>query len=304
LPVWQRRHEVYAVWIAAQIVHFLPYKRTEVHHDNGAIVFAFKKTKLATAKMPGAEVVLYGERKQPLDHPIGAGRRRNVQPDFGLWAECGSQTRCLLIVEVKHYAKAAPRKFSEVLIDYARAHPEAEVVLVNYGPTTDMLDQLDEPEDPVAPRCHHIGQLTPLDRNACDRLAGLVQKALKEIESRAGHLLIDISGSMQELLLDDKFRNWLHGKENREIGKVTLADNRRVWDGPLDEAYTQISAHKDWSIERLEPIVRQLLIEKIEIHFVTDTTGMEPLELADDLEVEAQSIDGDFQIGTIRLRHR
>lgn len=303
LPVWQKRHEAYAVWIATQVVQCFPPKRIEVHHDNGAVVFAFKKTKVATAEIPGGKVILYAERKQPLNRPLGAGRRRNVQPDFGLWTEHGVQSRCLLVVEVKHYAQVATRKFTEVLIDYARAHAEAEVVLVNYGPTADMLDQLDERENPVAPRCHHIGQLTPLNRVACDRFAAFVQSVIKETEKQAGHLLVDISSSMKGFLLGEEFRSWLHGDENKNIGAVTLADHRRVWEGPLDDTCTQIAAHNDWSVEHLEPVVRQLLMERSEIRLVTDITGLEPLSLAEDLEVDVQSIGLEFRTGTIRLRH-
>lgn len=42
LPIWKKRHELYAVWIATEIVNALPDHRCEVHHEDGRIAFAFR----------------------------------------------------------------------------------------------------------------------------------------------------------------------------------------------------------------------------------------------------------------------
>ena len=39
LPIWQKRHELYAVWIATEIVNALPDHVCEIQHQEGKIVF-------------------------------------------------------------------------------------------------------------------------------------------------------------------------------------------------------------------------------------------------------------------------
>ncbi len=73
---------------------------------------------------------------------------------------CGPRVRnetCKLVVEVKHYKSAKQRDFNDVLIDYARAHPTAEVLLVNYGRLGDVPDLGDAS---ISSRCRQIGNLT------------------------------------------------------------------------------------------------------------------------------------------------
>jgi hypothetical protein len=50
LPIWKKRHELYAVWIATEIVNALPEHECEIHHQDGKIVFAFRETLVATVK--------------------------------------------------------------------------------------------------------------------------------------------------------------------------------------------------------------------------------------------------------------
>jgi hypothetical protein len=39
LPIWQKRYELYAVWIATEIVNALPDHICEIHHENGKDCF-------------------------------------------------------------------------------------------------------------------------------------------------------------------------------------------------------------------------------------------------------------------------
>lgn len=286
LPVWKRRHEVYAIWIATQIVRALPEKQTEIQHDQGQIRFAFKKTKVASTSQGGGEIILYAERKQPLANPLGHGRKKNAQPDFGLWREDGAEPLCALIVEVKHYAQAASRSFSEALIDYARAHPDAEVVLVNYGPTADMIDVLDDSSEPVGKRCHHVADLTPLNPAAQRRLTAYVANAFDALRRNERTLLIDISGSMAIALRTEHFRQWLDGLGNDCVDRVILVDEECLWEGPLEETLARIASHTSWKGEDFVPIARRLLSEHGELRVVTDGVGYHDLKSAGDLEVE------------------
>ena len=80
-----------------------------------------------------------------------------MQPDFGLWCDGREPERCALVVEAKHYKRRARRNFWDALVDYARAHPRAPMLLVNYGPVGSFEDL---PAD-VAKRCEPIGHLNP-----------------------------------------------------------------------------------------------------------------------------------------------
>src|SRR5262245_37579910 len=93
LPIWQKRHELYAVWIATEIVNALPDHICQIHHEDGKIVFAFRETVVATVKSAWPQVRLISERRVPLAEPVGKGRTGNVQPDYGLWRhEAGAET--------------------------------------------------------------------------------------------------------------------------------------------------------------------------------------------------------------------
>jgi hypothetical protein len=207
LPVWQRRHELYAVWIATEIVRAVPDHEVELHHEDGRIVFAFKETAVATFVTSRPERRLIAERRSPLADPIGTGRKENVQPDYGVWSNSAKGEQCHLVVEVKHYKRTKNRAFREVLLDYARAHPTAAVALVNYGP----VGKLYEGSDPALwKQCTAIENLTPDNDEARDSLAKLVQAAIGEPFRRHRKkdgsppaLLIDISGSMHSLLTTD-----------------------------------------------------------------------------------------------------
>ncbi len=177
LPVWQKRHEIYAVWIFTEMVAAVDRHDLEVHHDHGRLAFEFRETRLATITSARPELELITERRSPLANPLGAGRNANVQPDFGVWTQASAGHRCTLVVEVKHYKRSANRSFSEVLADYAAAHQHAQIVLVNYGPIGDVLDCI-----PVISRarCVAIDRLTPLNRSARKEFAKLVRNVVGE----------------------------------------------------------------------------------------------------------------------------
>lgn len=285
LPVWTRRHEVYSIWIATQIVSALPPEATTIKHENGEIRFAFKKTEVARVDGPTGELILYSERKRPLTKPLGPGRKNNVQPDYGLWRE--RDDVCALVVEVKHYAEAASRSFTEALIDYARAHDKAQAVLVNHGPTRDMLDLLDEPTNPVAKRCHHIADLTPLNPDAQHRLKHFVREAFDKLSIGDRRTVIDVSHSMRSSLRSTSFKGWLEAAKERLAGDVvTLVDDKVRWQGSRTKALAWLASHTGWTGEDLAPLARELLLTAETLDFITDGEGYRGLQQAEDLTVE------------------
>jgi hypothetical protein len=295
LPVWRRRHELYAVWVATQIVGALPDHDIELHHEDGKIVFAFKSTVVATITTALPELRLFAERKSPLADPIGKGRSDNVQPDYSLWSGPDGAERCPLVVEVKHYKQAARGSFSDALVDYARAHPDAEVVLVNYGPATNLRDDV---ESSVAARCRQIGNFTPDDKARCDEFAALVRHQVgmpfRGAPGGSFAILVDISGSMQSVIARPAFAAWLDHPANADAGTVAFADVAIVEQCPPALALaTALRLPKHHSTELMRPIA-QLLETYDQVFVATDADGAAGLAGLGDRLISQDTLDEDF----------
>lgn len=190
LPVWQKRHELYGVWVAAELVNALESDghAVSIQHDDGELEFAFREARIAEIMTTEPMVSIVTEHRTELAHPIGIGRVHGVQPDFGLWR--GDFVKCELVVEVKHYRKRSRRNFRDVLIDYGRAHPLASIVLVNYGPTGTPFDDL--PSD-VNSRSRMIGNLTPDNESSRQEFRKIIRSAIGKPDTRGTEKWISAS---------------------------------------------------------------------------------------------------------------
>jgi len=181
LPLWQRRHALYAVWIATEIVNAVPDHRCELHHQGGRITFAFREAVVATVHTTRPKVRLYAERRSPLQAPLGPTRKANVQPDYGLWRGNAPSETCQLVIEVKHHKRGSPARFGDVLTDYARAHPQAHVLLVCHGPANESLHRV---ASEVRNRCSVISELTPSHLDRRERFRKVVRNCVGDPVSR------------------------------------------------------------------------------------------------------------------------
>lgn len=154
LPLWKRRHDLYSVWIGARIAKLADDPREWIL-TNGALDFSFGASALARFTpehrfTPRGEIVLWSELRQTIDNPIGRSRKKHVQPDYSVVAHSTDSLPVGLVVECKQYWKPSAGNFRAALIDYARAHASASVLLANYGQTpasiaADLgLDQADQ----------------------------------------------------------------------------------------------------------------------------------------------------------------
>ena len=91
LPAWRKRHELYAVWIATEILAAAEGHDVKVHHAEGELRFAFRQTKVADIVSARPAVSLFSERKTPLQYPMGKGPQR--QRATGLWPVAGRAVR-------------------------------------------------------------------------------------------------------------------------------------------------------------------------------------------------------------------
>ena len=177
LPAWQRRHELYSAWISTQILNALRDQSVEIHSVDGQLLFEFRGTHLATIGAFCPNLHLMAELRSPLVAPRGAGRKRAMQPDYSLvTSPITSAESSVLEVECKQYLVASKRKFADALTDYANGRPNAQIVLVNYGPASN--DILDEVDASVRCRTHVIGLMRPRSEPSQSDFAELVKETV------------------------------------------------------------------------------------------------------------------------------
>jgi hypothetical protein len=309
LPVWRTRHELYAIWIATRVVAALPDREIELHHEDGRIIFAFKETVLATIKDADLEVRLVGERRTRLNSPVGEGRKGGAQPDLGLWVDAPEGERCLMVIEVKHYRKAARRRFHTVLIDYAAAHPKAEVLLVNHGPVSDMLAGVDAA---TAARCVQIGDLMPSNVARLEEFKRRVRAIMPRVLLRGtgapvsapgDALMIDVSGSMLLLLADKVFEDYI-AYSSDGFDTIALVDDGIRMRCTVNDAVRFARGYGGGSTSLADPL--RILIEGREgVVVLTDAEGRDQIEALHSEFVVISSALGDlglFCVATSKVR--
>ena len=88
LPAWRKRHAMFGVWVATEILASLDDHEIVIHHGNGELQFGFGETRIAEIRSTRPALALDAERRTPHAAPVGRGRDRSVQPDF---AGCGER---------------------------------------------------------------------------------------------------------------------------------------------------------------------------------------------------------------------
>ncbi|RWE06229.1 MAG: hypothetical protein EOS23_31670 [Mesorhizobium sp.] len=281
LPIWQRRHELYAVWIATEIVNALEDHDCALHHEKGRITFAFRESVIATVRSSHPKVRLFAERRSPLIAPIGHGRTGHVQPDYSLWRRSGDREECGLVIEVKHYKRGSPARFREALIDYARAHRAAKVLLVNHGPARESFHAVDSD---VSGRCIVIGDLTPSHLRQRETLKEIVRDYVGEPVFRrtgvdAGPLLmlaVDVSASMSAAIDAPDFAELLSSVAEGSTAAVALVDSEIQSVGQIDLVTNDIGRSRRGHTSLHDPI-SSLLEDHERVVLLTDRDGIADL---------------------------
>lgn len=304
LPVWRKRYELFAVWVACQLAEGLDRAghSYQLHHDNGRMEFAFRETHIATVLSSIPTFTLISERRSSLIDPRGHGRTGNVQPDYGFWLDDGPNGTCRLVVECKHYKRPAARRFADVLDDYARALPEADVFLVNDGPTGNIANQISEP---TRSRCHTIEKLMPSHWEARERLWEAVRECVGQpmvrwsangSDARTA-LALDVSPSMRIALNSPDIRSTVKQLAT-EYGATLLAaidtDIQGRW-VPADTTYDLALSTRGSSTELSQPTL-QLLRDVDRVIVVTDEEGLRTLEQLTPTQVQLVGLSRELRV--------
>lgn len=182
LPVWGKRYDVYSNWVFTRIVDALEGTGLAIEAPDGTMRFAFAAT--CTATIPGTDpaVAVYSELRSPLRGP-SRKRKHDVQPDYSILAGDAADAASASVAEVecKQYQRASPSNFGPALHDYALARPQAEVVLVSYGPISAHSQQstMALVGEPLRPRCRMIGEFRPGSKAALHGFGEAVRDAVR-----------------------------------------------------------------------------------------------------------------------------
>jgi hypothetical protein len=257
LPMWKRRHELYACWVLAQLNRALSHHDIALHANDGVLRLGFRATHIATAQSTAGPLYVMSEVRTPaIGTPKGKGRRRNVQPDFRVMrgssgkasGRGGAPDETLLALEVKQYGRASKSNFVNAMNDYAAACPGAAVMLVNYGDAAASF--LGDVEPRHRPRVNLIGGFRPYtqaeestelgkkrDFETCVLralplpTAKGVTAALNGLSSMRsdGVLAVDVSGSMQASLGCEAFQSALQSALNAgRFCRIVAVSDREI----------------------------------------------------------------------------
>jgi hypothetical protein len=176
LPMWGKRHELYSAWMVAQVHASLPGQLDYVVTD-GVLAFPFSGAKLATVETRIGQMEFWTEKRSPVSNPLGKGRASGIQPDYTFFGDESDVSRTTrLAIEAKQYKHSRKLVHANVLVDYAKALPNAAILLAAYGPVSPTVkDRLTDEQDA---RVHVVRNLKPGDAAANKEFAARVREAL------------------------------------------------------------------------------------------------------------------------------
>lgn len=284
LPIWQRRYELYSVWIATEAVRALKEHDVEIHHENGKIAFAFKKTNVATVHSSPGPFIIFSERREPIADPEGEGRKESVQPDHTIWTTDDGIEECRMVIEVKHYKRSAKQSFLSVFHDYAKAFPKAQIYLVSHGPTGKVVDSV---STLVKNRCHAIPHLTADNESGRLGLANAVRACVgapirwdnqPQEANPAVLLVIDVSGSMKSLLRSVPMQEYIEQMVTLERPvQLVAVDNKIIGKWPATRAGLVNLLQSGGGFTELGRPVQMLLQTATRLIVITDRDGQNTL---------------------------
>lgn len=200
LPIWKKRHELYAVWVASRIAEALRDLSWEWHPDGDTLRFPFAGAELATLRDgDGGRHVFWAEKRTQLKGG-GIFGRKHIQPDYRIMTvPTHRDDATSLVIECKQYRKWNRKNFGAALDDYAKGCLRAPVILVNYGPTDPSILELVDPSR--RDRTFLVGDCKPGRDVALSRFRELVQGVCPDLSAPC------ITGAEIELRWGPTFRD-------------------------------------------------------------------------------------------------
>ena len=180
LPAWQRRHELYSVWVGTRLVEVARAAEPSLRFNpvDGVLSFAFGGSRLATYEWQGKEYEIWAELRSTLEG-TSPKRKDKIQPDFRVVQAGLTDTgnRTLYVLECKHYLRSSRGNFTTAAKDYARSCPNAAVHVVNHGPADDAALRAVLPPE-LQPSVRFIGDVQAGSEASTSKLCDAIRDAL------------------------------------------------------------------------------------------------------------------------------
>jgi hypothetical protein len=177
LPIWQRRHELYAVWVGSQIAGALDDVQAVYHVVDGVLRFPFSGAHLATFIDRDSDILMFWTELRSRLTANSLVGRKNIQPDYRVVKlPFEPERNTTLVVECKQYRRSSLGEFSNALNDYARGCPNAVVILVNNGPIGPGLTNRIDPRH--ADRTHAVSEFRPDNPGPLTQFRSLVRSSV------------------------------------------------------------------------------------------------------------------------------
>jgi len=298
LPIWDKRHELYACWALARLDGALAAHAPTLHHDDGVLKLRFQATHIATFDSLDGPHYVFSELRTPAGAPPkGKGRTANIQPDYRITrtttGKPGPDT--LLVLEVKQYAKASRANFVGAASDYAEGCPNARIVLVNYGGIPPSFAAA-VPARHVA-RTVFIGGFRPYSPEDQDmeqqKLDEFMENVLAAIPlpmktgvagglTGRSVLVIDVSGSMGDHLRTPMLADYVEKVlKAGKLSAVVAADTKVINSWPPDRFHASQLRHLNGGETQLGAALAAAHVELSTAIVITDSDGAEQLAGSD-----------------------
>ena len=188
LPIWQRRHELYAVWVGSKITEALDDIEAIYHVVDGVLRFPFSGAHLATFIDANSNILLFWtELRSRLTAKFLVGRK-NIQPDYRIvLLPFDPERNTVLVVECKQYRRSSLGEFSNALNDYALGCPNAVVVLVNNGPIGPGLAARIDADH--TDRAYSVPDFLPDNTASLKRFRSLVREAVLRPDGNSSEVM-------------------------------------------------------------------------------------------------------------------
>jgi len=166
LPIWNRRHELYSIWVLTKIIDALGgVRKFQFMLEGDVFHIPFSAKLFAVLQSMEPDVRVWSEVRYALANPVGKTRKTGMQPDYSLAVDVQEPpVEAFALIECKQYLRASVKNFREAVVDYATGQPNANVVLVNYGPASSSI--VTGVPAALGRRIKIIGDLRPLSSDS------------------------------------------------------------------------------------------------------------------------------------------
>ena len=181
LPAWQRRHELYSVWVGTRLLQVVSSVVPDIHFHpvDGVLTFEFGGSRLASYSWDNEQFDVWAELRSDLVG-LSTKRKKGIQPDFRvLQVDLSKSTNAqtVYVLECKHYLQANKSNFVQAARDYARSCPNAMVHVVNHG-LTDVLALTTALPTELQANAEFISSATPQQEAVDSVLRNKIKRAL------------------------------------------------------------------------------------------------------------------------------